>query len=149
MAKRVFPLIVWHANHNDGRTDPSQELLAEELEVDVRGVRRAIHNLIAAGFITVVREPRPHHSAAYQIQWDQLEEAHRRWEEDEFAIMKARHRGRKDKAAKFKAAPKATDILPPAMKCSRSKRPGYPGQFDPLRVCPNPGQFDPPVCFSR
>jgi hypothetical protein len=103
--------------------------------------------LCAAGFITELRKSHPHRSAAYQVQWNILEEAQRRWELEAFAAMKARRRLRDDNKAehqkRFRQRLNATDILPAAMRCSRTKRPPLPGQNDPLKGCASPGQNDP------
>ena len=93
-AKRVFSVMVWHANQTDGRCDPSHDLLTRGTGSSLTSVKKGIKALLKAGFITKLRKARPHHSAAYQIQWNLLIEMQQRWEAQYGDAMLTRRRAR-------------------------------------------------------
>jgi DNA-binding transcriptional regulator YhcF (GntR family) len=136
-AIRLFSVLVWMTNTKTGQLDPSQELLADETKMHVNTVARALKELKRASFIVQVRKPRPHHSEGFQIQWSLLAEAQRRWEIEAATAMAKHRRLRADKIAAYRT-PKPTDTLPANMKCSPTKRLGYPQPNDWGKGCPNP-----------
>jgi hypothetical protein len=79
----------------------------------INSVAKAINSLKKAGFIVVIRKARPHHSAAYQIQWELMAEMQRRWEAEYLIEMARRRRRRAVEVVAFKGRGilKPTDVL--------------------------------------
>jgi DNA-binding transcriptional regulator YhcF (GntR family) len=146
-AIKVFDVMVWMANGETGQLNPSQQLLADLTKVHVNTVPKAINELCRAGFLKILRQGRPHQSAAYQIQWAVLDEAQKRWELEAFAAMERHKKLRLDKlkaytAARVKTAMKRTDIIPSAMKCSPAIRRGLPQPNGVDNACTHPQPYD-------
>jgi hypothetical protein len=127
-AKRVFPVLVWHVNSRDGRCDPSQELLQHGAKLkSPNSVSKALRALEASKFIITIRQPRPHHSAAYQINWPLLTELQKRWEESYQEVMTERRCAREAKVTTRKpilTTFRPTDILPGPTRPSPHERGG-------------------------
>jgi hypothetical protein len=109
-AKRVFSVLVWHANHNIGRCDPSHSLLAKGANITKRSVITGVEALLKEGFITILRKPKLHRPTAYQIQWELLSEIQRRWEKTYGEVMAARRKAHGGKAAELRTY-RSSDVI--------------------------------------
>ena len=103
-AKRVFAVLVWHTNCKTGQCDPAQPLIQSATGFhSMRSVTKGLRVLKRAGLITEVRKSRPHHSAAYQIQWGFAAKLHAQWERKHNQAMEARRRARQAEIKAFKS----------------------------------------------